>query len=83
MITPLMIFIVFPSIAGMLPGVRLDYGTALVPILNVSLGTKEIISGTIQTGPLLLTYVALFVYAAISLVVSVRFFNNEKNILRG
>ena len=78
-----MIFIVFPTIFGMLPGVRLDYGTALVPILNVSLGTKEIISGTAQTGPLLLTYAALFIYAAIALILSVRFFNNEKNILRG
>jgi sodium transport system permease protein len=83
MITPLMIFIVFPTIFGMLPGVTLDYGTALVPILNVSLGAKEIISGTVETGPLLLTYLALFVYAGISLIISVRFFNNEKNILRG
>ncbi|HMX03776.1 MAG TPA: ABC transporter permease [Chitinophagales bacterium] len=83
MITPLMIFIVFPTIFGMLPGVTLDYGTALVPILNVSLGAKEIISGTVEMGPLLLTYLALFVYAGIALMVSVRFFNNEKNILRG
>jgi sodium transport system permease protein len=83
MITPLMIFIVFPTIFGMLPGVTLDYTTALIPILNVSLGAKEIISGTIQTGPLLLTYAALIAYAGIALVVSVRFFNNEKNILRG
>ncbi len=83
MITPLMIFIVFPSIFGMLPGVTLDYTTALVPILNVSLGAKEIISGNVQMGPLILTYIALFAYAAIALIVSVRFFNNEKNILRG
>ena len=83
MITPLMILIVFPTIIGMLPGVTLDYTTALIPILNVSLGAKEIISGTIETGPLLLTYAALFVYAAIALIISVRFFNNEKNILRG
>ncbi len=83
MITPLMIFIVFPTIFGMLPGVTLDYKTALVPILNVSLGAKEIISGTIEIGPLLMTYAALFVYAAIALIISVRFFNNEKNILRG
>jgi sodium transport system permease protein len=83
MITPLMIFIVFPTIFGMLPGVTLDYTTAFIPILNVSLGAKEIISGTIETGPLLLTYLALFLYAAIALIISVRFFNNEKNILRG
>lgn len=83
MITPLMIFIVFPSIFGMLPGVRLDYTMALVPILNVSLGTKEIISGTVETGPLIVTYLALFAYAGIALLASVRFFNDEKNILRG
>ncbi len=83
MITPLMMFIVFPSIFGMLPGVKLDYTTALVPILNVSLGAKEIIAGNVEMGPLLVTYLALFVYAAIALFMSVRFFNDEKNILRG
>lgn len=83
MITPLMILIVFPSIFGMLPGVTLDYKTALIPILNVSLGAKEIISGNIEIGPMIVTYVALFTYAAIALFVSVRFFNNEKNIIRG
>ncbi|MBK7034959.1 MAG: ABC transporter permease [Bacteroidetes bacterium] len=83
MITPLMIFIVFPSIFGMLPGVKLDYTTALIPILNVSLGSKEIISGNVSIGPLIVTYLALIAYAAIALIVSVRFFNNEKNILRG
>lgn len=83
MITPLMIFIVFPSIFGMLPGIKLDYTTAFVPILNVSLGAKEIISGNVSIGPLIVTYFALFAYAAIALVASVRFFNNEKNILRG
>ena len=83
MITPLMIFIVFPSIFGMLPGVKLDFTTALIPILNVSLGAKEIIAGTVGAGPLIVTYIALFAYAGIALVASVRFFNNEKNILRG
>ncbi|MEZ5013181.1 MAG: ABC transporter permease [Chitinophagales bacterium] len=83
MITPLMIFIVFPSIIGMLPGVTLNVSTALIPILNVSLGAKEIISGTAQAGPLIVTYLALFLYAGLALTLSVRFFNNEKNILRG
>ena len=83
MITPLMIFIVFPSIFGMLPGVKLDYSTALIPILNVSLGSKEIISGNVSIGPLVVTYLTLIAYAVIALIVSVRFFNNEKNILRG
>jgi sodium transport system permease protein len=83
MITPLMILIVFPAIAGMLPGVKLDFITALVPILNVSLGSKAIIAGTVETGPFLLTCVVLVVYAAIALFMSVKFFNDEKNVVRG
>lgn len=83
MITPLMILVVFPAIAGMLPGVKLDYITALVPILNVSLGSKAIIAGTVEAGPFILTCVALFVYAGIALFMSVRFFNDEKNVVRG
>ena len=83
MITPLMIVCIFPAIFGMLPGVKLDLVTAVIPILNVSLGAKEIISGTIEPLPLLVTYLSLILYAAIALIVSVRFFNNEKNIMRG
>jgi sodium transport system permease protein len=83
MITPLMIVVVFPAIAGMLPGVKLDFSTALVPILNVSLGSKAIIAGTVEAGPFILTCVALFVYAGIALFMSVRFFNDEKNVVRG
>ncbi len=83
MITPLMIVCIFPAIFGMLPGVELNMTTALIPILNVSLGAKEIIAGTIQPGPLALTYISLIVYAVIALMVSVRFFNDEKNIMRG
>ncbi|MBC8046178.1 MAG: ABC transporter permease [Fimbriimonadaceae bacterium] len=83
MITPLMIVIIFPAIAGMLPGIKLDYITALIPILNVSLGSKAIIAGTVEAGPFILTCFALFVYAAIALFMSVRFFNDEKNVVRG
>ena len=83
MISPMMIVTVFPSVAGMLPGVTLNYVTALVPILNVSLGAKEIISGTAETGPLVVTYISLIAFAFLALMASVRFFNQEKNIMRG
>jgi sodium transport system permease protein len=83
LITPLMIFAVFPAVFGMLPGVTLNYVTAWVPIMNVSLGAKEIIAGTVSVGPLVVTYISLLVYAILALMISVRFFNNEKNIMRG
>ncbi len=82
MVSPLMILAVLPSMIGFLPGVTHNLSTAWIPILNVSLGTKAIISGTVETLPLIITYVSLILYALIGLFVSVRFFNDEKNIAR-
>lgn len=45
---PLMMVVFVPVILGLLPGIELNARTALVPILNVSLATKDVISGTID-----------------------------------
>ncbi len=52
-ITPLNFMIIIPAFIGMFPGIKLSTTTALIPVLNVSQATKEIISGTIQTGLLM------------------------------
>jgi sodium transport system permease protein len=51
--TPMNIVVIFPVFIGLFPGIELNNTTALIPILNVSLATKEIISGTIEPGMLL------------------------------
>ena len=43
-VTPLMLVIMFASMAAMIPSVTLDYRTALIPVVNVSLMVKQIIS---------------------------------------
>ncbi len=45
-ISPLMILVVMPAMAALLPGVELNSALALIPVLNTSLVSKEIISGT-------------------------------------
>jgi len=45
-ISPLMIVVIVPAIAAMLPGVELTPRLSLVPILNVSLLCKDLIAGT-------------------------------------
>jgi sodium transport system permease protein len=83
LISPLTILIILPVLVGVMPGIELDTVTALVPVLNVSLATREIIAGTIN--PLLLAevYVALFALASLSLWGCAKWFEREETIFRG
>ena len=83
MISPLMMVVILPVMIGLFPGVALDPVTALIPVLNVSLATKEIIAGTIKTGLLLEVYASLLVLAALSLFGCARWFEREETIFRG
>jgi len=82
-ITPFNFFIIIPAFMGMLPGIELNSTTALIPILNVSLATKDIISGTINSFLLFEVYLSLIVLAIISIVFCVLWFNRESVIFRG
>lgn len=82
-ITPMNFMVIIPVAIGMVPGIKLTAGTALIPILNVSLATKEIISGTIQTGLLMEVYLSLLVLAGVALFFCARWFNREDVVFRG
>ena len=56
-VQPIMFFIFLPIMVGFIPGIVLDWKTVWIPILNLSLATKEIIADTID--PLLYTIVVL------------------------
>ena len=74
---------IIPAAIGMLPGIHLNFVTALIPVLNVTLCTKEVIAGTIDPVFLGVTTLSLLVFAGLSVYISFRSFANEKNILRG
>jgi sodium transport system permease protein len=82
-ITPLNFMVLIPVLIGIFPGIRLNAATALIPILNISLATKEIIAGTIA--PLLMAEVCLvlFALAALGLLFCAHWFNRESVIFRG
>lgn len=81
--TPMNFMVIVPVAVGMLPGVKLSLATAWIPILNVSLATKEIISGTIQPLHLAVVYISLFVMAAAALIFCAQWFKRESVIFRG
>lgn len=81
-IQPGLIIVIMPLVIGMMPGMQLNFGTALIPILNVALASKEIIAGTIDYGLLAVVFMSLVALAALGVMLSIRQFSKESNILR-
>ena len=81
-VTPLNIAIIVPAAIGLTPGMELNKITALIPILNVSLATKEMLSGSINWILLSEVYASLIVLAGFSLWFCVKWFNREETIFR-
>ena len=79
---PLNIAIIFPALIGTLPGIELNAVTSLIPILNVSLASKDIIAGTINPWYMVEVYLSLIVLAGLAIVWCVNWFNRESTIFR-
>lgn len=81
-ISPLMIVVILPAVAAMLPGVELDLKLALVPILNVSLIGKELVTGIYDWPLIAVIFSSSCVYAAIALSVAIGQFRRESVLFR-
>ncbi|HEY1108273.1 MAG TPA: ABC transporter permease [Opitutaceae bacterium] len=81
-ISPLIILIILPAVIGLLPGVELNAKLALIPILNVSLACKELVSGVWNWQYLALIFGSTCLYAMVALGLAVRMFNRESVIFR-
>ncbi len=79
---PLNIVIIIPVFIGILPGIELNVATSFIPILNVSLAAKDILSGTIEIPLLIAVYVSLIGLATLSLYGCALWFERESTIFR-
>ena len=79
---PIQFVIFIPIIISLTPGINLDAVTALIPILNVSLATKDIIAGTMNSFHMFEVYISLLTYAGLSILWCVYSFNKEGTIFR-
>jgi len=81
-IAPLVAVVLLPAVAGMLPGVELGSALALVPVLNVALACKELVSGAWPWTQLALIFGSTCFYAAAALAGCVRMFSRESVLFR-
>lgn len=82
LIAPLAIVVILPALGALLPGVELTPALALVPILNVALASKDLVSGVFDWSSLALIFVSTSAYAAAALAAAVRMFNRETVLFR-
>jgi len=79
---PMLILTVVPAMAAALPGVELNTRFALIPVLNVSLLSKEVLSGTYHLHYMVLVFASMCVYAAIAIFAAVAAFKRETVLFR-
>lgn len=81
-VAPMSFIVIAPAIIGAFPGVELNWKTALVPILNTSLVSKEIIAGSYPWLYIAAIFGMTCVYAAFGIATAVRMFNREDILFR-
>ena len=83
LVAPINFLIIVPAMVGMIPGIELNWKTALIPIVNISLISKDILAGTVSLGMLLEVFSSMILLAIVSLVFTRWWFNREEVIFRG
>jgi sodium transport system permease protein len=81
-VAPMVFIVILPAVLGMLPGIDLNARLALVPILNLSLVCKEMLSGVWHWNYISIIFGSSCLYAGIALALAVRMFNREDVIFR-
>jgi len=81
-LTPMTFVVIIPAVAAMLPGVELTSKLALIPILNVSLLCKELVTGTYHWNFIAIIFLSTCVYAAVALFLAVKMFQRESVLFR-
>lgn len=80
-ITPLNIVMVLPAMVGFFPGIELNAITALIPVVNIVLATKELMAGTLDYSLLALAFSVMTLLAFLAVVFSYKRFDKETNIV--
>jgi sodium transport system permease protein len=81
-LTPLTFLVILPSGIGLIPGVDLSLPLSFVPIVNVSLVCKEMLSGVWHWGYIAIIFGSTAAYAAAALAMAVAMFRREGVIFR-
>ena len=81
-IGPVTMLVFMPLVVAILPGVELNWKTAMVPVLNVALSIKELVKGTIDYLLLAAVLGSTLLIAVAAIAFCVSWFQKEKVLFR-
>jgi sodium transport system permease protein len=79
---PMLLLAIVPAAVSALPGVDFNYGMAFVPVLNMSLLCKELLSGICHWGHVSVVFGVMTLYAALAVAIAVALFKHESVLFR-
>ena len=80
--TPLNFLAIIPAVMAMMPGIELDWKTAMIPVTNVSLAIKELIKGTMDYNMLVAIIGSSTFIAFVAIVFCAKWFERESVLFR-
>ena len=80
--SPIIMLIIIPLVLALMPGIELSWSTVLIPVLNIGLGVKEIMAGTIDMIQYAVILLSLIAFAVASVYFSYKKFSDENAILK-
>jgi sodium transport system permease protein len=81
-VSPMVILAVVPAIAAFIPGVEMNHSLAFVPVLNISLVSKEILSGVYNWVHIAEVAGSMCFYAVVSIAFCLAMFKRESVLFR-
>ncbi|HNY13293.1 MAG TPA: CPBP family glutamic-type intramembrane protease, partial [Candidatus Wallbacteria bacterium] len=80
--TPILFFFMIPPMVGALPGYDLNFNTALVPVVNLTLLFKAMLKGDYQFQYLVMTFAVNFFFSLVTLYFAAKTFSSESILFR-
>ncbi|MDP5230622.1 MAG: ABC transporter permease [Cellulophaga sp.] len=80
--SPIIMLIIIPLVLALMPGIELTWSTVLIPVLNIGLGVKEIMAGTIDMTQYAVILLSLLAFAVGAVYFSYKKFSDENAILK-
>lgn len=80
--SPLIMLLIIPLVMALMPGIDFSWATAFIPVLNIGLGVKEIMAGTIDMGMYAAMLLSLIAFAVTAIYFSYKKFSDENAILK-
>lgn len=77
-ITPIMFLVLIPSYASMIPNMNLDRITAVIPVVNISLLIKSVLSFQSNLGLIALVFISNFAFVILTVILLSKMFNSEE-----